>query len=108
MEHLLRPDNWSVVERTRFFYCTGFFITVSPETILKVAKYASENRKVFCMNISAPFLCEVRHRWREGDLGVKRWGSGVRGKERDLSLSLSPPSLSLPLSLSPSLSHPPC
>lgn len=36
----------------------GFFLTVSPESILKVAKHASENNKVFCMNLSAPFISQ--------------------------------------------------
>lgn len=36
----------------------GFFLTVSPESILKVAKHASENDKIFCMNLSAPFISQ--------------------------------------------------
>ncbi|XP_016090428.1 adenosine kinase-like [Sinocyclocheilus grahami] len=37
---------------------SGFFLTVSLESILKVAKHASENNKIFCLNLSAPFICE--------------------------------------------------
>lgn len=33
-------------------------MTVSPETIQKVAKHANEENKIFTMNLSAPFLCE--------------------------------------------------
>lgn len=36
----------------------GFFLTVSLESMLKIAKYASENNKLFCINLSAPFICE--------------------------------------------------
>ncbi|XP_023264274.1 adenosine kinase-like, partial [Seriola lalandi dorsalis] len=36
----------------------GFFLTVSLESILKVAKHASENNKIFCLNLSAPFICQ--------------------------------------------------
>lgn len=36
----------------------GFFLTVSPESIQKVALHAYENDKMFIMNLSAPFLCE--------------------------------------------------
>ncbi|KTG31656.1 hypothetical protein cypCar_00003615 [Cyprinus carpio] len=36
----------------------GFFLTVSLESILKVAKHASQNNKIFCLNLSAPFICE--------------------------------------------------
>ncbi|KAK1791759.1 hypothetical protein P4O66_013738 [Electrophorus voltai] len=37
----------------------GFFLTVSPESILKVAKHASENNKIFGINLSAPFICQA-------------------------------------------------
>lgn len=36
----------------------GFFLTVSPESIMKVAKHASDNNKIFCMNLSAPFISQ--------------------------------------------------
>lgn len=36
----------------------GFFLTVSLESILKVAKHASENNKIFSFNLSAPFISE--------------------------------------------------
>lgn len=47
-----------------FFFITisvflqGFFLTVSLESILKVAKHASENNKIFSLNLSAPFISE--------------------------------------------------
>lgn len=41
-----------------FVHFQGFFLTVSPESILKVAKHASENNKIFCMNLSAPFISQ--------------------------------------------------
>lgn len=31
---------------------------MSVESILKVAKHASEKNKLFCLNLSAPFICE--------------------------------------------------
>ena len=31
---------------------------MSPESILKVAKHASDNSKIFCMNLSAPFISQ--------------------------------------------------
>lgn len=36
----------------------GFFLTVSVESILKVAKHASETNKMFCLNLSAPFISQ--------------------------------------------------
>lgn len=58
-EHLREPENWELVKQARVFYSAGFFITVSPESILEVAKHACENNKVYCMNISAPFITQV-------------------------------------------------
>lgn len=57
--HVQQPENWALVEKSRAFYVTGFFITVSPETILAVAKHAADTRKIFTMNLSAPFICQV-------------------------------------------------
>lgn len=35
----------------------GFPLTVCPSAILRIAKHANEN-KTFCMNLSAPFICQ--------------------------------------------------
>ncbi|KAK9168759.1 hypothetical protein Syun_000899 [Stephania yunnanensis] len=58
VEHLKRPENWALVEKAKFIYIAGFFLTVSPESILLVAEHAAANNKVFMMNLSAPFICE--------------------------------------------------
>jgi len=58
-EHLEDPANWEIVEKAKVFYSAGFFITVSPDSMLKIAKHASEHDdKKFCVNLSAPFICE--------------------------------------------------
>lgn len=36
----------------------GFFLTVSPESIMKVATEASANNKIFSLNLSAPFISQ--------------------------------------------------
>ncbi|KAJ8264321.1 hypothetical protein GJAV_G00147790 [Gymnothorax javanicus] len=56
--HLDLEDNWQLVEKAMVYYIAGFFLTVSPESILKVAKHASENNKVFSLNLSAPFISQ--------------------------------------------------
>ena len=57
--HLERPENWKLVEDAKFYYSAGFFLTVSPDSMLKVAKHAAESGKTYTMNLSAPFLMEV-------------------------------------------------
>jgi adenosine kinase len=59
IDHLKKPENWAVVEAARVFYSAGFFITVSPESMLAVAQHAAATDKTYCLNISAPFICEV-------------------------------------------------
>uniref|UniRef100_A0A3Q2DBM1 Adenosine kinase n=1 Tax=Cyprinodon variegatus TaxID=28743 RepID=A0A3Q2DBM1_CYPVA len=57
-KHLDLEENWKLVEKAKVYYIAGFFLTVSLESILKVAKHASEKNKLFCMNLSAPFICQ--------------------------------------------------
>uniref|UniRef100_A0A667YE83 Adenosine kinase n=1 Tax=Myripristis murdjan TaxID=586833 RepID=A0A667YE83_9TELE len=57
-KHLDLEENWKLVEKAKVYYIAGFFLTVSLESILKVAKHASENNKLFGLNLSAPFICQ--------------------------------------------------
>ncbi|KAJ4704910.1 Adenosine kinase [Melia azedarach] len=57
-EHLKKPENWALVEKAKYFYIAGFFLTVSPDSIQLVAEHAAANNKIFMMNLSAPFICE--------------------------------------------------
>ncbi|KAF7995633.1 hypothetical protein HCN44_006740 [Aphidius gifuensis] len=57
--HIKDSDNYKLLEAAKYIYISGFFLTVSPETIQEVAKHAHNNDKVFMMNLSAPFLCEL-------------------------------------------------
>ncbi|KAG6479872.1 hypothetical protein ZIOFF_063348 [Zingiber officinale] len=58
IEHLKRPENWALVEKAKYIYIAGFFLTVSPDSIQLVAEHAAAQNKVFSMNLSAPFICE--------------------------------------------------
>lgn len=53
-----QPENWAVVEKAKVVYSAGFFITVSPESILKTAKHCAEANKIYAMNLSAPFIMQ--------------------------------------------------
>jgi len=56
--HFENKENWSIVEKADYFYIGGFFLTVSPESILELATHACEHNKYCMMNLSAPFLCQ--------------------------------------------------
>ncbi|CAD7675678.1 unnamed protein product [Nyctereutes procyonoides] len=57
-KHLDMDKNWTLVEKARVYYIAGFFLTVSPESVLKVASHASENNRIFTLNLSAPFISQ--------------------------------------------------
>ncbi|KAF7466019.1 adenosine kinase isoform X2 [Marmota monax] len=57
-EHLDLEKNWMLVEKARVCYIAGFFLTASPESVLKVARHASENNRIFTLNLSAPFISQ--------------------------------------------------
>ncbi|XP_038709968.1 adenosine kinase 1-like [Tripterygium wilfordii] len=46
------------VEKAKYFYIAGFFLTGSPDSIQLVAEHAAANNKVFAMNLSSRFICE--------------------------------------------------
>lgn len=49
----------AVVSQTDFTYISGFFLTVSPESIMHMGKHSAENDKIFMMNTSALFIVQV-------------------------------------------------
>jgi len=58
VDHLDHPENRAFVEKAQVHYASGFFFTVSLDTILRVAKYANDHGKTFAINLSAPFLSQ--------------------------------------------------
>jgi adenosine kinase len=58
VDHLRLPHVWEIVEKAKFYYIEGFFYTVSPPTIMEVARHAAQHNKVFAMNLSAPFISQ--------------------------------------------------
>lgn len=56
--HLDDPVAKEAVELAQIVYVSGFFLTVSVESILQVAKASVEDNKIFCTNLSAPFLVQ--------------------------------------------------
>lgn len=70
VDHVKAPENWALVEAARVVYSAGFFITVSPESILVVGKHCAEHSKTYCMNLSAPFISQARLPRHRGTLGA--------------------------------------
>lgn len=58
VDHLDDAKNWQYVEQAKIIYISGFFFTVCPEAILKVAKYSLANDRIFSINLSAPFVSQ--------------------------------------------------
>ncbi|KAF0311579.1 Adenosine kinase [Amphibalanus amphitrite] len=56
--HLEDPAHWALVQKAQFYYVSGFFLTVSIDSILEVGRYAAEQNRPFMMNLSAPFLSQ--------------------------------------------------
>jgi len=56
--HLETDKAKEIVEAAQFYYCAGFFLTVSVESLVQVADHAVEKNKVFCLNLSAPFIID--------------------------------------------------
>lgn len=59
ISHLQAPENWAVLQRAKFVYSAGFFLTASPESMLLAAKDCASRGVPYGLNISAPFLVEV-------------------------------------------------
>lgn len=56
--HLDEAVNKEIIKSSKIVYVTGFFLTVSVESILKLANHCVEDKVYFTMNLSAPFLIE--------------------------------------------------
>eukprot|EP00543_Licmophora_paradoxa_P002244 CAMPEP_0202449502 /NCGR_PEP_ID=MMETSP1360-20130828/8223_1 /ASSEMBLY_ACC=CAM_ASM_000848 /TAXON_ID=515479 /ORGANISM="Licmophora paradoxa, Strain CCMP2313" /LENGTH=343 /DNA_ID=CAMNT_0049067441 /DNA_START=15 /DNA_END=1046 /DNA_ORIENTATION=+ len=56
--HLDTEKSKEIIEAAQFYYVAGFFLTVSVESLVKVADHAVEKNKVFCLNLSAPFIID--------------------------------------------------
>ncbi|CAH8534255.1 unnamed protein product [Heterobilharzia americana] len=60
LDHIKQPHVWKLVERAHFYYITGYVISSCYEGMLEVAKHALASRKMFCFNLSAPFLPQFK------------------------------------------------
>lgn len=58
VDHINKQKNQEFIKNAKFFYISGFFLTVSPPSITQVAEEALERNCLFMMNLSAPFLSQ--------------------------------------------------
>jgi hypothetical protein len=49
------------VERAQYFYISGFFLTVSPDSVQVIAKHASKNNKVNLLILTTKTLFLMLH-----------------------------------------------
>jgi adenosine kinase len=56
--HLETEKAKELVQAAQFYYCAGFFLTVSVDSLVQVAEHAVAQNKVFCLNLSAPFIVD--------------------------------------------------
>jgi adenosine kinase len=56
--HLETEKAKEIVESATFYYCAGFFLTVSVDSLVQVAEQAVAKNKTFCLNLSAPFIID--------------------------------------------------
>eukprot|EP01096_Ripella_sp_DP13-Kostka_P000312 TRINITY_DN1037_c0_g1_i1.p1 TRINITY_DN1037_c0_g1~~TRINITY_DN1037_c0_g1_i1.p1 ORF type:complete len:361 (+),score=198.65 TRINITY_DN1037_c0_g1_i1:136-1218(+) len=59
IDHLKTPEIWSYVEKAKYFYISGYSLTVVPDGMELIAKHANETGKFFSINLSAPFISQV-------------------------------------------------
>ncbi len=75
-DHLQQPAVWALAQQAQIVYSAGFFITVSPEARMLLAKHCCDNNKIFATNLSAPFISQVCGGWG-GRGGAVGGGGGV-------------------------------
>lgn len=56
--HLETDKAKEIIAAAKCYYSAGFFLTVSPESLMKVAEHALAEKKTFCLNLSAPFIVD--------------------------------------------------
>ncbi|XP_026741532.1 adenosine kinase isoform X2 [Trichoplusia ni] len=57
-DHLSQEECKKAIESAKFFYTSGFFVAVSPESMMRLAKHSLENKQTFVFNVSAAFVSQ--------------------------------------------------
>lgn len=57
-EHLDVAEIKEIWTSAQIYYSSGFFLTVSPPSLLKIAEHSIENKKTLAINLAAPFISQ--------------------------------------------------
>jgi adenosine kinase len=57
-EHFKSENIQTLFKKAQFYYFSGFFLTVQPQTMVEVGQHASQENKIFGLNLSAPFVIQ--------------------------------------------------
>jgi len=55
-EHFMEKETQSLMKEAKFYYSSGYFLTVAPDVQITIGKHAVEHNKVFMSNLSAGFI----------------------------------------------------
>ncbi|KOB76075.1 Adenosine kinase, partial [Operophtera brumata] len=55
-DYLATEESRKSIEAAKYFYASGFFVAVSPDAIMQLAKHSHAKGLSFVMNLSAPFI----------------------------------------------------
>ncbi|KAF7279891.1 adenosine kinase-like [Rhynchophorus ferrugineus] len=59
IDHIKESANKKLIDTAKFYYISGFFLTVSPPSIIEVAKTALSHNRPFTLNLSAAFISQL-------------------------------------------------
>lgn len=80
IDHLKQEANEKLMKDAAFYYISGFFLTVSPESIMHVAQHAHDTNKTFAMNLSAPFLAQF---FKDPQIAALEYADIIFGNETE-------------------------
>lgn len=56
--HYETAEVQAICAEAKVYYSAGFFLTVSPPTMIAMGKASAAANKTYCLNLSAPFICQ--------------------------------------------------
>ena len=80
LSHFEDAERQAVLSRASIVYSSGFFLTVSPDSMVVAGKHCAENGKVYAINLAAPFIPPV---CAEGLAKVTYYADYVFGNESE-------------------------